>query len=375
MRFTSLYSPSYARQEAVAKKFWERCWRILLLVLAIHIAVFSLLSVQRKSKNELNDEMQINLSNPVTIPKSLVEKMILPSSEEKQSAASSNSESTNLIMQTSPIQAPLSADNTPVVKFNEEVIKPMQAIKPIKVEPIQEKILPVIEVQKSEQKKPHLQIEAPVQVQEIKSAEVKLAEPKPAEVIAPALPALVDKKNQDKDSPEVAQPTRGSGSQLSSSTDNAKSSPTSSRASGGIKGGAQSGGQSGLQSSSQPSAQAPSANNEMQAQVSAGKASSVGSSSGTADADYRSESLRNAQPRYPIYARKMHQEGAVVITTEVLIDGSATEVRIATSSGIKLLDEAALETVKQWRFIPAKKDGVPYVQRLRIPITFSLNNK
>ena len=113
----------------------------------------------------------------------------------------------------------------------------------------------------------------------------------------------------------------------------------------------------------------------MQAQVSAGKASSVGSSSGTADADYRSESLRNAQPRYPIYARKMHQEGAVVITTEVLIDGSATEVRIATSSGIKLLDEAALETVKQWRFIPAKKDGVPYVQRLRIPITFSLNNK
>ena len=69
----------------------------------------------------------------------------------------------------------------------------------------------------------------------------------------------------------------------------------------------------------------------------------------------------------------MRQEGEVIITAEVLTDGSATDVRMATSSGIKLLDEAALETVRQWRFIPAKRDGVPYVQRLRIPVTFSLN--
>ena len=380
MRFASIYIPSYARQEPTSKEFLEKYWRILLLVLALHAVIFSLLSIKQTGKSELNDELQIDLSNPVVIPKSILEKTISPQSEQKQAAAS-RADSIKPATQSLPIEAPQNTDNTPVVKFNEGIIKPIQAIKPIKVEPIPEKLLPAIEVQKPEEKKVQPQREAQQEVV-VNKVDLKQAEPKSADVIAPTLPAMVDKKNKDKDAPEVAPPSKGAGTS-SASTEVAKSGETpaassapssaSSNASSGPQSGSQSGAQLGAQPSNQPSAQASSSSNEMQAQLSGGKAQSAGSSSGTADADYKSESLRNAQPRYPIYSRKMRQEGVVIITAEVLTDGSATDVRMATSSGIKLLDEAALETVRQWRFIPAKRDGVPYVQRLRIPVTFSLN--
>ena len=382
MRFASIYIPSYARQEPTSKEFLEKYWRILLLVLALHAVIFSLLSIKQTGKSELNDELQIDLSNPVVIPKSILEKTISPQSEQMQAAAS-RADSIKPATQSLPIEAPQNTDNTPLVKFNEEIIKPIQAIKPIKVEPIPEKLLPAIEVQKPEEKKVQPQREAQQEVV-VNKVDLKQAEPKSADVIAPTLPAMVDKKNKDKDAPEVAPPSKGAGTSSASAevaksggTPSASSAPSS--ASGSASGGPQSGGQSSAQSnnqsSNQPSTQAASSSNEMQAQLSGGKAQSAGSSSGTADADYKSESLRNAQPRYPIYSRKMRQEGVVIITAEVLTDGSATDVRMAASSGIKLLDEAALETVRQWRFIPAKRDGMPYVQRLRIPVTFSLNSR
>ncbi|MBT8539728.1 hypothetical protein G6704_07165 [Polynucleobacter paneuropaeus] len=74
MRFASIYIPSYAHQEPTSKKFLEKYWGILLLVLALHAVIFSLLSIKQTGKNELNDELQIDLSNPVVIPKSIVEK-------------------------------------------------------------------------------------------------------------------------------------------------------------------------------------------------------------------------------------------------------------------------------------------------------------
>lgn len=361
MRFVSIYIPSYARQTRPAHEFWRKYWHLLPLVLAIHFLVFSLLSSKPLSKIQSNDDLIIDLNTPVEIPKRAVEKNTLPLAEEKKSEASPKAESRKPVARVQPIEAPPASENTPLVKFNEEVIKP---IKPIKADPVPEKPAVVVTV-KPEEKKVQVQSDTSIQVQ----ADVKQAEPKPAEVIAPALPALVDKKNKDKDAPEVAQPSKGAGSSASASSDTAKSSASSSSnpAASGSPGGSQTGVQSGNKSTA--------TNNEMQALISGGKPMAAGSSSGTADADYKSEGLRNAQPRYPIYARKMRQEGVVIVSAEVLTDGNATDVRMAISSGIKLLDEAAIETVKQWQFTPAKKDGIPYVQRLRIPITFSLNSR
>lgn len=57
---------------------------------------------------------------------------------------------------------------------------------------------------------------------------------------------------------------------------------------------------------------------------------------------------------------------------EVLPDGTVGEVTLAQSSGHDVLDKAALQTIKSWRFTPGKQDGKSVVMWVQVPITFRL---
>jgi protein TonB len=70
----------------------------------------------------------------------------------------------------------------------------------------------------------------------------------------------------------------------------------------------------------------------------------------------------------------MGLEGRVSLLVEVLPGGGVGRVRLESSSGHEPLDQSALETVKNWQFSPAKKDGRIISQVVRIPITFNLKN-
>jgi len=95
----------------------------------------------------------------------------------------------------------------------------------------------------------------------------------------------------------------------------------------------------------------------------------------TSDADYKASYLKNPKPPYPPLAVKMRLEGKVSVLAEVLPSGRAGKVAIETSSGHNLLDKSALQTVKQWQFTPARKDGVIITQVVRIPINFNLKSR
>jgi protein TonB len=95
----------------------------------------------------------------------------------------------------------------------------------------------------------------------------------------------------------------------------------------------------------------------------------------TADADYKAAYLQNPKPPYPPLAFRARIEGKVILIAEVQPDGRAGQVRVLESSGNEMLDQSALSTVRQWRFTPARKDGVIVTQAVRIPITFSLKNR
>jgi len=45
---------------------------------------------------------------------------------------------------------------------------------------------------------------------------------------------------------------------------------------------------------------------------------------------------------------------------------------VRKSSGYEVLDRSALETVRDWRFIPARFGGIPVKSTVIIPITFKL---
>jgi protein TonB len=95
----------------------------------------------------------------------------------------------------------------------------------------------------------------------------------------------------------------------------------------------------------------------------------------TTDADYNASYLKNPKPPYPPLAVKMRLEGRVSLLVEVLHSGRAGKVAIESSSGHELLDQSALQTVKQWQFTPARKDGVIISQVVRIPINFNLKSR
>lgn len=80
----------------------------------------------------------------------------------------------------------------------------------------------------------------------------------------------------------------------------------------------------------------------------------------------------NPRPHYPPEARKRGYEGEVVLRVEVLSNGRVGLIEIKKSSGYELFDRSALATVKQWKFIPAKKGEEPIALWVNIPIQFQI---
>lgn len=83
-------------------------------------------------------------------------------------------------------------------------------------------------------------------------------------------------------------------------------------------------------------------------------------------------SADNPLPHYPTLARRRGIEGTVTLEVRVRADGLPERVAIAHSSGSGLLDAAALEAVRRWRFRPARRAGEPVDGDVTVPITFRL---
>lgn len=86
------------------------------------------------------------------------------------------------------------------------------------------------------------------------------------------------------------------------------------------------------------------------------------------DADY----LENPKPPYPSLSRRMGEEGRVVLRVQVRADGSAGEVLLHASSGSPRLDQSALDTVRRWKFVPARRGDEAVAAWVQVPIVFSL---
>jgi protein TonB len=86
------------------------------------------------------------------------------------------------------------------------------------------------------------------------------------------------------------------------------------------------------------------------------------------DADY----LKNPKPPYPSYSQRLGEEGKVILRVLVSTEGNAQEVELHTSSGSRRLDDSALNTVRAWKFVPAKRAGVAIESRVLVPILFKL---
>lgn len=82
----------------------------------------------------------------------------------------------------------------------------------------------------------------------------------------------------------------------------------------------------------------------------------------------------NPKPRYPMLARRKGYEGTILLRVFVLESGGVGKVELEKSSGYEILDESALKAVREWIFIPGKKNGEPVPSWVTVPIKFQLNS-
>jgi TonB family protein len=75
-------------------------------------------------------------------------------------------------------------------------------------------------------------------------------------------------------------------------------------------------------------------------------------------------------PQYPPDAQAAGLRGAVVVEVVVDAAGAVTEPKIVQS--IPLLDEAALQAVREWRFVPTIVNGQPVPVRMNVTVNFTL---
>ena len=87
------------------------------------------------------------------------------------------------------------------------------------------------------------------------------------------------------------------------------------------------------------------------------------------DADY----LNNPPPVYPVLSRRRGEQGRVLLQVQVSAQGTAERVEVQTGSGHARLDAAALEAVRRWRFVPARRGDAAVAASVMVPIVFRLD--
>ncbi len=83
--------------------------------------------------------------------------------------------------------------------------------------------------------------------------------------------------------------------------------------------------------------------------------------------------LNNPKPAYPAFAKKMGMEGKVMLKVFVSREGRVLQIEVGQSSGYDVLDKAALDAVKIWRFVPARRGDAAIDEWVQVPIAFRLS--
>lgn len=82
--------------------------------------------------------------------------------------------------------------------------------------------------------------------------------------------------------------------------------------------------------------------------------------------------FKNRKPVYPKLARQRGQEGIVLLRVSINAGGEVVGVDVAKSSGHNLLDDAAVKSIRRWRFKPAEQGGTAVAGTVMVPVEFRL---
>jgi protein TonB len=80
--------------------------------------------------------------------------------------------------------------------------------------------------------------------------------------------------------------------------------------------------------------------------------------------------VRAPQPVYPEIARQAKVQGVVILEATIGKDGRVKDVKVLRPA--PLLDQAAVDAVKQWVYTPTLLNGVPVEVIMTVTVNFTL---
>ncbi len=89
--------------------------------------------------------------------------------------------------------------------------------------------------------------------------------------------------------------------------------------------------------------------------------------------DEAPQALVKVAPHYPDIAREAGVDGTVQLEVLVCRNGLIYNIVVAPGKSIPMLDAAAGDAVKKWRFKPARSGGQPVAAWTRVPVRFVLH--
>jgi protein TonB len=79
--------------------------------------------------------------------------------------------------------------------------------------------------------------------------------------------------------------------------------------------------------------------------------------------------IKDVKPEYPAVAQAARVTGAVIIEATIGEDGKVIDAKVVRS--IPMLDQAALDAVRQWEYFPTLLNGVPVPVLVTVTINFT----
>jgi periplasmic protein TonB len=80
--------------------------------------------------------------------------------------------------------------------------------------------------------------------------------------------------------------------------------------------------------------------------------------------------IKHVPPIYPPIAITAKMQGVVIIEATIAKDGTVKDARVLKS--VPLLDQAAIDAVRQWRFTPTLLNNVPVEVLMTVTVNFTL---
>ena len=81
--------------------------------------------------------------------------------------------------------------------------------------------------------------------------------------------------------------------------------------------------------------------------------------------------VKSVNPVYPEAAKRARAQGIVILECNISPEGRVTDVKVLR--GVPLLDQAAIDAVRQWVYTPTLLNGTPVAVVMTVTVNFKLN--